>query len=220
MAICESEKGGASSAILTSSSHLTCASMSCLILASLCYPTRSSSCCPLFLLQPLPVTPTHAPICHRVSLLPHSVPLPLKGSPVILLVSRSLPVAPNYSFLCHTCPAPRLLPYLRPKLLLPSVTLAPFFPWLLSALPCLVPISLILFCPLPVFGLPSSGSAILLCHLIFSFIGLYCSQGVSPFLLPPWMPAEGAGIASLLSARCLLLQLRGCIAPSAETQQH
>ena len=129
-------------------------------------------------------------------------PFPLKGSPVILLVSRSLPIAPNSSFLCHTCPAPRLLPYLCPRLL-PSVTLAAC-PWLLSALPCLLPIAPILFCPFPVFGLPSSGSAILLCHLIFSFIGLYCSRVVSPFLLPPaaWMPAEGALTAQLREHRC------------------
>lgn len=50
--------------------------------------------------------------------------------------------------------------------------------------PCLLPISLILFYPFPVFGLPSSGSAVLLSHLIFSFIGLYSIQVVSPFLLP------------------------------------
>lgn len=130
-------------------------------------------------------------------------PFPLKGSPVLLLVSRSLPVAPNYSFLCHTCPAPCLLPCLCPKCLLPSVSLAPF-PWLLSALPCLLPISLILFCPFPVFGLPSSGSAILLCHLMFTFMGLYSSQVVSPFLLPPArrMPAEGARTAQLRQHRC------------------
>lgn len=143
-------------------------------------------------------------------------PFPLNRSPVILLVPRSLAVARNYSFLCHTCPASCLLPYLCPKILLPSVTLAPF-PWLLSALPCLLPISLILFCPFPVFSLPSSDSAILLSHLIFSFLGLYCSWIVFPFLLPPaaWMPAEGAVIAQL-SVRCLLSQVCGCIAPSAE----
>lgn len=95
-------------------------------------------------------------------------PFPLNRSPVILLVPRSLAVAPNYSFLCHTCPASRLLPYLCPKILLPSVTLAPF-PWLPSALPCLLPISLILFCPFPVFSLPSSDSAILVSpHIFFS----------------------------------------------------
>lgn len=123
---------------------------------------------------------------------------------MVLLVSRSLPVAPNYSFLCHTCPAPRLWPYLCPKQLLPSFTLPPLSDGSCQALSCHVPISLISFHPFQVFGLPSSGSAILLSHVIFSFIGLHCSQGVSPFLLPPAarMPAEGALIAQLREHRC------------------
>lgn len=143
--------------------------------------------------------PCSCPTCQ----LPCSVLLPLKRSPVILLVSCSLPVACDYSFLCHTCTAPRLLPHLCSKQLLPSVTLPPF-PWLLSALSCLVPTSLILFHPFSVFALPSSGSAVLLCHLIFSSISLDCSQVVSPLLLllAAWVPAEGAWIAQLREHRC------------------
>lgn len=125
-AICEPEKEGASSAILTSISHLTCASTSYLILASLCSPARSSSCCPLFLLQLLTCHPYSCPHLPTGISAQSPCPFPLKGSPVVLLVSRSLPVAPNYSFLCHTCPAPRLWPYLCPKQLLPSFTLPPF----------------------------------------------------------------------------------------------
>lgn len=158
---------------------------------------------PTFSLVATTCHPYSCPTCQLVSQLPRSVPLPLKRSPVILLVSCSLPVACDYTFLCHTCPVLRLLPYLCFKQLLPSATL-PALPWLLSALSCLVPISLILFHPFPVFVFSSSGSAILLCHLIFSFICLYCSQVVSLFLLPlaAWMPAEGAWIAQLWEHRC------------------
>lgn len=121
MAICEPEKGDASSAILTSTSHLTRASTSCLILASVCCAICSSSCCPL-LSQLLPITATHAPICYIQSPLPLSTKQVSSGSACFTLPSCSS----NYSFLYHTFPTPHLLPLLCPKLLLHSVTLPPF----------------------------------------------------------------------------------------------
>lgn len=144
--------------------------------------------------------PTHTPLCQLVSQLPHSVTLHL-STKMFSNDSAWFSPCPTLSSITHalpiTCCSTSVTNYF--------VTLA-LSPWLLPALPCLLPISLILFYPFPVFGLPSSGSAVLLSNLLFSSIGLYCSQVVFPFLLPPaaWMPAEGAVCTvprvSLLSA--------------------
>lgn len=62
------------------------------------------------------------------------------------------------------------------------------------------------------YSLPSTGSEILFCHLIFAFVGLYCSQVSSTFLLlpAPWMPAEGAVIA----------QSNAAVSPVLAVSQH
>lgn len=206
-------KRSCKSSNLNKISHLTCISTSCLILAFLCSLTHNSSCCPLILLQ-LPITPTHTPLCQLVSRLPHSVtcPFPLNVPQWLWLGSLPVLLFPLWHMPCSSPVAQSLYQTTSAVCHLGPFSLDPASP----------PMSFAHF----MFGLPSSGSAVLLSHLIFSFIGLYCSQVVSPFLLPPpaWMPAEGAVCTVprvlLLSAWHLLLQVHRCTAPSAEMAEH